>query len=65
MSVNRFQPRKFEDFHIVDDDNRVVGRIRVKPSGVLWAPTNAKVWYGVSLDEFAAYMEDNGRKQDK
>jgi len=65
VSVNSLRPRKFEDFEIVGDDNRVVGHIRIKPSGVLWAPSNAKVWYGVSLSEFAAYMEQNGKKQDK
>jgi len=65
VSVNNFRPRKFEDFEIVDDDNKVVGHIRVKPSGVLWAQSNAKVWYGVSLKDFADYMEQNGKKQDK
>jgi hypothetical protein len=65
VSVNSFRPRKFEDFEIVDDDNKVVGHIRVKPSGVLWAQSNAKVWYGVSLKNFAEYMERNGKKQDK
>jgi hypothetical protein len=49
----------------VNDDNRVIGHIRVKPSGVLWAPTDAKMWYGVSLNEFAAYMQQNGKRQDK
>jgi len=65
MSVNSFRPRKFEDFEIVDDDSKVVGHVRVKPSGVLWAPSNAKVWYGVSLKDFAAFMERTGKKQDK
>ncbi len=65
MAINSFRPRKFEDFEIVDSDSRVVGHIRVKPSGVLWAPSNAKVWYGVSLKDFAGYMEKNGKKQDK
>jgi len=65
VSVNSFRPRKFEDFEIVNDDNRVIGHIRVKPSGVLWAPTDAKMWYGVSLNEFAAYMQQNGKRQDK
>ena len=65
MSVNNFRPRKFEDFEIVGDNKKVVGHIRVKPSGVLWAPTNAKVWYGVSLNGFAAFMEQNGKRQDK
>jgi len=49
----------------VDEASKVVGHIRVKPSGVLWAPSNAKVWYGVSLKEFAAFLETNGKKQDK
>ena len=65
MSVNSFRPHKFEDFEIIDDNEKVVGHIRVKPSGVLWAPANAKVWYGVSLKAFAEYMEQSGKKQDK
>ena len=65
VSVNSFRPRKFEDFEIVDSDGKVVGHIRVKPSGVLWAPTNSKVWYGLGLKDFAAHMETNGRKQKK
>lgn len=65
MSVNSFRPRKYEDFEIVNDDNKVVGHVRVKPSGVLWAPSNAKVWYGVSLSAFSAFMEENGKRQDK
>ncbi len=65
MAVNSFRPRKFEDFEIVDESSKVVGHIRVKPSGVLWAPANAKIWYGVSLKDFADYVEQNGKKQDK
>lgn len=65
MSVNSFRPRKFEDHEIVDGSNRVVGHIRVKPSGVLWAPKNGKDWFGVSLAEFAIFMEQNGKRQSK
>jgi hypothetical protein len=65
MSVNNFRPRKFEDHEIVDGDNKVVGHVRVKPSGVLWAPANSKVWYGVSITDFAAYMEEYGKQQKK
>jgi hypothetical protein len=65
MSVNNFRPRKYEDHEIVDDDNRVVGHIRVKPSGVLWAPANSHVWYGVWLHEFAEWIERNGKRQKK
>jgi hypothetical protein len=62
---NRFDPAKFYDHTIVDDDGAVVGHIRVKPSGVLWAPANAKVWYGLPLDRFAAFAEAEGKKQKK
>jgi hypothetical protein len=65
MSNNNFKPRKFEDFEIVDPDGLVVGHIRVKPSGVLWARANSKVWHGVGLKRFAQFMEACGRKQKK
>ncbi len=65
MSVNSFRPRKYEDFEIVDEKEKVVGHIRVKPSGILWAAANAKGWRGVSLEEFAAFMEDKGKRQEK
>ena len=65
MATNSFLPKKFYDHEIVDERGRVVGHIRVKPSGVLWAPSNAKVWHGLSLPEFAQYMESNGKKQKK
>ncbi len=66
MTTNSFQPRKFEDTTIVSGEkNSVVGHIRVKPSGVLWAPVNSKVWYGVSLAAFAAFAESKGKKQKK
>lgn len=67
MSLNTFRPRKFEDFEIVSDDKHqeVIGHIRVKPSGILWAPADAKVWYGVKLDDFAKFAEMNGKRQKK
>jgi hypothetical protein len=63
--INHFDPEKFYDHRIVDGQGNVVGHIRVKPSGVLWAPKNGKKWHGVSLSEFAAFMEANGTMQKK
>lgn len=65
MATNSFRPRKFEDHEIVDGENKVVGHVRVKPSGILWSPKNGKVWFGVSLTAFARFMEDHGKKQGK
>jgi len=65
MAVNQFAPRKFEDFEIVDGENQKIGGIRVKPSGVLWAPKGAHKWFGVDLKTFATFMETNGKEQKK
>ena len=65
MSVNSFAPRKFEDFEILGRNGRKVGEIRVKPSGVLWAPKGAHKWLGVNLQTFATFMTQKGRPQKK
>lgn len=65
MATNSFRPRKYEDHEIVDDKNKVVGHVRVKPSGILWSPKNGKDWYGVSLSDFAVFMQREGKKQAK
>ncbi len=65
MSTNRFSPEKFHDFRIVDEDSQVVGHIRVKPSGIHWAPKDAKLWYGVSIKKFGQWIEKNGQRKSK
>ena len=65
MATNNFFPAKYQDHTIVDGTGKIVGHVRVKPSGMLWAPVNSKVWYGVSLKDFAAHMQANGKKQAK
>jgi len=65
MSRNRFSPEKYYDFTIVDEKQHVVGHIRIKPSGVHWCPSNAKKWYGVSIEKFAEFMEGKGIRKVK
>jgi len=65
MATNLFRPQKFEDFEIIDGDGKVVGHVRVKPSGIHWAPSNSKMWYGVTLAEFAVFMQKEGRRKKK
>ena len=65
MALNSFRPRKYVDHAIVDENQKAIGHIRVKPSSILWAPKNGKLWFGLSLFEFATYMENNGKKQKK
>lgn len=63
--VNSFSPSKVQDTTIVDADGKTVGHIRVKPSGVLWAPKDSKVWYGLSLDQLDNLSRTQGKKQKK
>ena len=65
MSINSFETKKFEDFKIVDAGGETVGHIRVKPSGVLWSPKGAHVWYGLALAKFSEIMEAQGKRQKK
>ena len=65
MSTNRFSPEKYYDLCIVDDESAVVGHLRVKPSGIHWAPKNSKKWYAVSLEKFATWIEKEGVRKTK
>ena len=62
---NKFEPSKYHDHRIVAEDGTVVGHIRVKPSGVLWSPKSAKVWYGLSVEKFGGLMVEKGKRQKK
>lgn len=63
--VNSFAPKKYEEHTLVDADSKVVGHVRVKPNNILWSPKNGKDWYGVSLSDFAVFLETKGKKQSK
>jgi hypothetical protein len=62
MAKNTFSIGNFRDFEIVNE-NRVVGNIRIKPSGILWKPKNSHVWFRVDLETFATFMKEKGSKQ--
>jgi len=66
VSRKQFASRKFEDCEILDGKTKnKIGHIRVKPSGVLWAPKSAQKWFRVDLKTFANFMEENGKEQRK
>ena len=62
---NNFRPVKFYDFEIVNEESRVVGKIRIKPSGILWKSRGSHDWLGVDLEKFAIFMKDSGTIQKK
>jgi hypothetical protein len=55
---NRFQSPTYLEETIQDENGTTVGSIRIKPSSVLWRPTNAQKFYAVSLDEFSTWITD-------
>jgi hypothetical protein len=46
----------YDDFSIHEGDAKI-GTIRVKPSGILWAPKGKHSWFKVSIEEFADFAE--------
>ncbi len=65
MSTNAFRTPKFVDHVIQDPNGLVVCTIRIKPSGISWAPADGKKWRRVSLKKFVAFMEANGKMIEK
>ncbi|MFC3208127.1 hypothetical protein [Aquamicrobium soli] len=64
MAKKEFRLPKHQEFEITED-GAVIGTLRVKPSGILWAPKNSQNWFGVGLQQFADFAEANGKKQKK
>jgi hypothetical protein len=65
MSKNGFVEPKHIEVKIHDENDTVVGTIRVKPNGILWKPKGAKgatPWFSLTLEEFADYAKKNGAK---
>lgn len=59
-----FKLPESQDFTIVDaDDGGIVGHIRVKPSGVLWADKSGHKWHRLSIKEFSDLAKKYGKPQ--
>jgi hypothetical protein len=54
---NAFRGPEYIEQMILDGEGSVVGTIRIKPSGVLWKPSNARKFHSVSLKKFVAWIE--------
>lgn len=63
--ANNFRPEKFYDREIINGKGHLVGKIRVKPSGISWRPKGSQNWYRVDLESFASFTIKNGTKQKK
>ena len=51
-----FKRPEFHDEEIMDENGRLVGRIRIKPSSVMWKPNGSRAFLSVGLDKFTTWM---------
>jgi hypothetical protein len=58
--ANAFRAQTSQDFTIVDSASKVVGHIRVKPSGIAWHPPGRGKWRRLTLKQFADLAEEHG-----
>lgn len=54
--INSFESQKLVDEKILDGNGKVVGVIRIKPSGVAWKPKGKGKFYTVSLTTFTEWI---------
>ena len=57
---NAFGRPQFYDHDIVNDEGKV-GTIRVKPNGIGWKPKHSQKFTSISLEQFVAWISENGR----
>lgn len=55
---NSFRAPAYYEEVIIDENNSVVGTIRIKPSSVLWKPKNAQKYFSVNLEKFIDWISD-------
>ncbi len=59
---NQFTSPAYIEETINDSAGKVIGKIRIKPSSVLWKPKNQQKFYSVSLDQFADWITNPATK---
>ncbi len=61
MSKNKFRGPDYEEHSIEDETGKLVGHLRIKPSGILWKKPDGKKFYGVRLEKFIDWIVNNGQ----
>jgi len=63
--TNSFRTASFHEETILDENGAVVGKIRIKPSSILWKPKGAQEYRAVPLAKFAAWITAGSTKATK
>jgi hypothetical protein len=64
LAKKEFNVPEFAQFEI-KEGGAVFGTVRVKPSGILWAPKNSHYWFKLGIEKFGTLAETHGTKQKK
>ena len=56
--TKKFQENKYTEEVILDNNNKVIGTIRIKPVGILWKPKNKGKFFSMRLDDFTKWISD-------
>ena len=62
---NSFRAGQFTEKIIIDEEQKVVGTVRIKPNAILWKPkgaSGAEPFYAVPLLKFADWITDPNTK---
>lgn len=61
-SKYRFWEQESYDHIIIDaNTNKAIGRLRIKPSSILWKPKNQRKFLAIPLDDFTTWISANGK----
>ena len=55
---NKFAAPAYIEESVVNENGNAVGKIRIKPSGILWKPKGQQKFYAVPLAKFIAWVTD-------
>ena len=44
----------------ITENGKVVGHVKVKPSGISWRPASAQKWFQLTSEDFGKLAEEHG-----
>jgi hypothetical protein len=62
---NAFRSPDFREETIIDENNTIIGAVRLKPSSILWKPKGGQKYFSVTLKEFTDWISDPSTKARK
>jgi hypothetical protein len=65
VAKNSLRRPELVEAQIEDENGKLVGTVRVKPTAIMWARTDAKKWRRVNLAKFIEWMEVEGELGEK